>query len=172
MGRLGESLLVQAAAEWRERRGSTADKMRVTVIDRHADLRKDWIPMCYPDLETACEITYVQMDIHFPRFPDRIELQGGDGIPPVTVAYVCVDSDSLALFAALTLHDCLKGKNVPIVVRMTEEAGLAALLGLGGGSQGLIEGVHAVGLLDVACSLELVLGKTSAASTGSVVQPA
>ena len=100
------------------------------------------------------------MDIHFPRFPDRILLDGSDGIPPITAAFVCVDSDSLALFAALTLHDCLKGKNVPIVVRMTEQAGLAALLASGKESQSLIEGVHAVGLLDVACSLDLVLGKS------------
>jgi hypothetical protein len=166
LGRLGESLLVQAAAEWCDRRGDAADKMHVTVIDRHADARKDWILMCYPDLATACEITFVEMDIHFPRFPDGILLHGSDAIPPVTAVYVCVDSDSLALFAALALHECLKGKNVPIVVRMTEQAGLASLLGSGDDGLGLIEGVHAVGLLDVACSLELVLGKASSASAG------
>jgi hypothetical protein len=44
---------------------------------------------------------------------------------------------------------------------LTEEAGLAALLGSDDGGGGLIEGVHAVGLLDVACSLDLVLGKAS-----------
>jgi hypothetical protein len=163
LGRLGESLLVQAAAEWRDRRQSPADKLHVTVIDRRVEVRRDWIPMCHPDLAEACDITFVQMDIHFPRFPDRVLLDGSDGIPPITAAFVCVDSDSLALFAALTLHDCLKGKNVPIVVRMTEQAGLAALLGSDAGCQGLIEGVHAVGLLDVACSLDLVLGKTPAA---------
>jgi hypothetical protein len=76
----------------------------------------------------------------------------------------------LALFAALSLHDCLKGKNVPIVVRMTEQAGLAALLGSGTDSPGLIEGVHAVGLLDVACSLDLVLGKGSSASPSQAVE--
>ena len=170
LGRLGESLLVQAAAEWLDRRDNPADKMHVTVVDRHAELRRDWIPMCYPELGAACEITFVQMDIHFPRFPDRILLEGSDGVPPVTAAYVCVDNDSLALFAALALRDCLKSKNVPIVVRMTEQAGLAALLGSGAESQGLIEGVHAVGLLDVACSLELVLGKTSSASPCSAAQ--
>ena len=127
--------------------------------------------MNYPDLGADCEITFVEMDIHFPRFPDRIALDGSDGIPPVTAAYVCVDNDSLALFAALALHDCLKGKNIPIVVRMTEQAGLATLLGSGADSQGLIEGVHAVGLLDVACSLELVLGKTPSANSNSAAKP-
>ena len=71
----------------------------------------------------------------------------------------------------MTLHDCLKGKNVPIVVRMTEQAGLATLLGSGADSQGLIEGMQAVGLLDVACSLELVLGKTPSTSPTSAAKP-
>ncbi len=115
--------------------------------------------LCYPDLEETCRITFVEMDIHFPRFPERALLEGSDGMPPVTAVYICVDSDSSALFAALAVHDCLKGKKVPIVVRMTEQAGLASLLASDTGGQGLIEGVHAVGLLDVACSLDLVLGK-------------
>jgi hypothetical protein len=101
------------------------------------------------------------MDVHFPGFPSEIGLEGSNGFPPVSAAYVCVDGDSLALFTALALHEFLKGKNVPIVVRMTEEAGLAALLGSDDGEQGLIEGVHAVGLLDVVWSLDLVLGKAS-----------
>ncbi len=166
LGRLGESLLVQAVAQWRDRRHSPADKLRATVIDRHVEQKRDWIPMCYPDLAEACDITFLQVDIHFPRFPNQVLLEGGDGVPPVTAAFICVDNDSLALFAALTLHDCLKGRNVPIVVRMTEQAGLAALLGTDADRQGLIEGVHAVGLLDVACSLDLVLGKTPPASRG------
>jgi voltage-gated potassium channel Kch len=157
LGRLGESLLVQAAAEWRERRTSPADKLHLTVIDRQVELKRDWLPICYPDLAEACDITFVQMDIHFPRFPDRVVLDGSNGVPPVTAAYVCVDSDSLALFAALTLRDCLKGKHVPIVVRMTEKAGLAALISSAADSPGLIDGVHAVGLLDVACSMDLLL---------------
>jgi hypothetical protein len=162
LGRLGESLLAQAVAEWRCRRKSPADKLHATVIDRHVDQRRDWMLMCYPDLAETCDMTFVQMDIHFPRFPDRILLDGRDGRPPVTAAFVCVDSDSLALFAALTLHDCLKGKNVPIVVRMTEQAGLAALLGSGVEGQCLIEGVYAVGLLDVACSLDVLFGNSRA----------
>jgi hypothetical protein len=162
LGRVGESLLVQAAAQWQKRRKNPADRLCVTVIDRHAKLREDWLLLCYPDLEEACQIMFVEMDIHFPRFPDRALLDGNDGKPPVTTVYICVDSDSSALFAALAVHDCLKGKKVPIVVRMTEQAGLAAVLASDTGGQGLIEGVHAVGLLDVACSLELVLGKPAA----------
>ena len=69
LGRLGESLLVQAAAEWRDRRESPADKMHVTVIDRHAELKRDWIPLYYPDLASGLR-DHVCGDGHpFPAFP-------------------------------------------------------------------------------------------------------
>lgn len=161
MGRLGEALLVQAAADWRKKRERISDRFHVTLIDRHARAKKEWLMLRYPDLDDACRSVFLEMDVHFPGFPGGIGLEGGDGIRPVSAAYVCVDGDSLALFTALALHECLKGKDVPIVVRMTEEAGLAALLGSDDSGDGLIEGVHAVGLLDVTCSLDLVLGRAS-----------
>jgi hypothetical protein len=164
LGRLGESLLVQAAAQWRERRKNPADKLYATVIDRHVGLKRDWMPVCYPDLADACEMTFVEMDIQYPRFPDRVLLEGRDDIPPLSAAFVCVDSDSLALFAALTLRGCLKGRKVPIVVRMTEEAGLATIVGSAADGSGLIEGVYVVGLLDVAVSSDLLLGKGPSAA--------
>jgi hypothetical protein len=167
LGRLGESLLVQAAAEWRARRKNPADKLYATVIDRHVGLKRDWMPVCYPDLADACEMMFVEMDIQYPRFPDRVLLEGCDDIPPLSAAFVCVDSDSLALFAALTLRGCLKGRKVPIVVRMTEEAGLATIVGSAADGSGLIEGVHAVGLLDVAVSSDLLLGKGPSAAVAS-----
>lgn len=161
VGRLGEALLVQAAADWRAERKNLSDRLYVTLIDRHAKAKKEWVTLRYPDLDDACRCAFLEMDVHFPGFPSGVGLEGGHGIPPVTAAYVCVDGDSLALFTALALNECLKGKNVPIVVRMTEQAGLAALLGSDDNGEGLIEGVHAVGLLDATCSLDLVLGKTS-----------
>ena len=126
LGRLGESLLVQAAAEWRDRRENPANKLHVTVIDRRVELRRDWIPTCYPDLAEACDIVFVQMDIHFPRFPDRILMDGGGEIPPITAAFVCVDSDSLRLCRP-DVARLSERQNVPIVVQMTQQAGLAAV---------------------------------------------
>jgi hypothetical protein len=161
MGRLAETLLVQAAVDWRTERRTTSDPLYVTLVDRHAKAKKEWLTLRYPDLNDACRCVFLEMDVHYPGCPSGIGLEGGNGIPPVSEAFVCVDGDSLALFIALTLHECLKGKDVPIVVRMTEEVGLAALLGSDDSGEGLIEGVHAVGLLDVTCSLDLVLGKAS-----------
>lgn len=158
LGRLGESLLVQAAAEWRTLRSSPDQKLFVTAVDRQALAKGDWLRLRYPDLEDACQLRFVEMDVHFPDFPGRA-LVGGEGTPPASIAYVCVDSDSLALFAALALHESLSRRDVPIIVRMSEESGLAALMGSRGDEHGLIDGVHAVGLLDIACSLDLLLGK-------------
>jgi hypothetical protein len=157
LGRLGESLLAQAAAERRAQQPH-GEPMIVTVVDRHARLKQDMMRMRHPEVDAACRTRFLEMDVHFPEFPGRVV--GGDdpSIPSVDIAYVCVDSDSLALFAALALRECLGHREVPIIVRMTEQTGLAALLSSDGGD-GLIEGVHAVGLLDIACSLDLLLGK-------------
>jgi hypothetical protein len=159
LGRLGEALLVQAATDWRSRRKDPAGKFHVTVVDRHALVKQNFMAQRYPDLSESCHVAYVEMDIHFPDFPGRVPMSG-DGAPPVTAAFVCVDADSLALFAALALHDSLKEKDVPIIVRLTEQAGLGTLLGCGPGSEGLIPGIHAVGLLDVVCSLDLIYCKS------------
>ncbi len=163
LGRLGESLLVQAAADWRARRTAPGDKLLVTAVDRQALAKDDWLRLRYPDLADACQLQFLEMDVHFPDLPGRA-LVCGEAAPPVSIAYVCVDNDSLALFAALALHECLNARDVPIVVRMSEEAGLAALMGSRGDDHGLIDGVHAVGLLDIACSLDLLLAKTPPAA--------
>jgi hypothetical protein len=174
LGRLGEALLAKAAVEWgrngasfqlaesspdRQVENLPHEPLHVTVVDRHAEIKRQTLALRYPEVQRTCRVRFVEMDIHFPDFPGRVGLDGVDGFPPVTAAYVCVDVDSLAFFAALALHDCLKSRKVPILVRMTEQAGLASLLGSGPERQGLIDGVHAVGLLDVTCSLETVFGK-------------
>lgn len=159
MGRLGESLLALVAAEWQAQRRDSSEKLWVTAVDRRAKVKEDWIELRYPELEATCVIRYVEMDIRYPDFPRQVVLAEDDPAPPISAAYVCVDGDSLALFAALALHECLKAGRVPIIVRMTEQAGLATLLGSAPGSPGLIDGVHAVGLLDLTCSLDHVLGK-------------
>jgi len=159
-----------ASGGWVASRPESRGQAMRHVVDRDANRKKDWILLFYPELEETCRITFVEMDVRFPRFPGRVLPEGGDDLPPVTAAYVCVDNDSLALSAALALHEFLGGRRVPIAVRMTEQAGLAALLRSDAESPGLIEGVHAVGLLDVVCSLDLVLGKPSPAAAQSKTQ--
>jgi hypothetical protein len=158
LGRLGETLLAQAAARWKASRADPNAPLYATLVDVQADKKRDAVGMRHPDLAQACRLEFVTMDVHFPHFPATVAGVEKGGMPPVTAAFVCLDNESSAMFAALALRECFQGRDVPIIVRMNEERGLASLLGTGSTQLGLIKGVRAVGLLDIACSLDLVLG--------------
>jgi hypothetical protein len=78
------------------------------------------------------------------------------------MAYVCFDDDSRGLSAALALLRRAEeaGTKLSIVVRMTQDAGLATLLRGTDASGGGLEGLAVFGLLDRTCTLDLILGGT------------
>ena len=108
----------------------------------------------YPMLEKTCDLVAEQMDVTGPEFRRAdflYDRKGGDAL----IVYVCLDSDSLALATAITLHQRTGEKNIPVVVRMTHDAGLATLLE--GSEGGNFVGLRAFGLLDRVCKPELLL---------------
>jgi hypothetical protein len=159
VGRMGESLVVNAARNWRERQDTTGKRFRITLIDREAEKKKESLCLRYPSLERVCELIPIQVDIQGPEFQRAEFLFDRRGRCDVTMIYVCLDDESRALAAALNLHERITALEIPIVVRMTHDAGLATLL------QGEKRGepftnLHAFGLLDRTCTPELVLRGT------------
>ncbi len=147
VGRMGESLVVQAAKDWHIRQSGTGKRMRITLVDKKADAKRKSLSLRYSDLETAWELTARQMDVSFPEFQSGTFLFDAQGKCDITIIYICLDNDSFGLAVGLTLHKRLKDYNVPIVVRMTQDAGLAKLLhGVNGKDN--FKNLHAFGLLD------------------------
>lgn len=159
LGRLGETLLLRAIKDWRVDPPAGAGTLHITVVDIRASEQKTWIEQRYPELAKAAQLEFVSLDVRSPLLARGNFLQVHPGPPSVTAAFVCLDDDANAMYAALALRQCL-GQDVPLMVRMSEEAGLATLLGTQEHRQGVIPGVLAVGLMDIACSLEFVLGGT------------
>ena len=162
IGRLGQGVVAQAAREWwvSQRKRQTRERMRVTIVDREAERRAETLRLRYPKLEQACEIIPVQMDVEWPEFQQAAFLFDSAGRCAATHVYICLDGDALGLKAALALHQRVRECDIPIVVRMTEHAGLAALLRRDIGveaCQGEFANLHAFGLLNCACDPELVL---------------
>ncbi len=157
-GRLGQSLIVNTARAWRDA-SQPADKLQITVVDPLAD---DIVAdMCVhnPELPNVCALTTHSVEVGSPEFQRASFLADGAGRPDVSSVYVCVDNDARSLGSALSLLPHLKRTGVPIIVRMTENAGLATLLddvGSRGGS-----GLRVFGLLDSTCQPEVVLGGTT-----------
>ena len=159
LGRLGEALLVRAVERWRASRPGQHCKLWVTVVDRKAATCRQWIPLRYSDLDEVAELTFVEMDVRSPDFARGAFLAGTDP-PAMDAVYVCLDNDSVAMTSVLALRHCPGCAGVPIVVRMSEDAGLATLFHPESDGPGAIPGVRVVGMLDVTCSLDLVLGET------------
>ena len=160
LGRMGESLVLQAARSWRTKRAPTNDRLRVTIIDREADHKVGSLCLRYPQLEKVCELVSLQMDVCWPQFQSPQFLFDSRGRCDVTTVYVCLDNDSLGLSVGLALLQRLGGQSVPIVVRMTHGAGLANLLEGVEGERGAFGNLHAFGLLDRTCTPDLLLGGT------------
>lgn len=159
VGRMGETMVVNAARNWRDRANAGDKRLRITLIDREAENRKESLYFRYPQLERVCELVPKQMDVRAAEF-ERAEFLFDNGHCDVTMVYVCLDDDSCALGAALVLHQRLRDLEVPIVVRMTHDAGLATLLREEDDKHHSLGNLHAFGLLDRTCTPSLIFGCT------------
>ena len=160
LGGMGESLVLHAARDWRDRHPSGEQRLRITVIDREAGWKAESLSVRYPRLAQVSELLPRQMEVRSPEFLRAEFLHNSQGQCDVDVVYVCLDNDSLGLHAGLTLLQQVRGHKIPIVIRMAEDAGLATLLRGGRDSGDAFENLHAFGLLDRICTVDVVLGGT------------
>ncbi len=159
LGKLGRSLLVQAARDWYMKRLPENNRMRITVIDKAGESKINLLRMQYPQLEKTCEIETWQIDENAPEFEKATFLFDEEGNLKIDVIFICFDDDVHALVSALTLYQKTREKKVPIIVRMSQKSGLAAMIRDEGYSLGF-EHIHTFGLLDQTCNLESLLGGT------------
>jgi hypothetical protein len=158
VGRLGESIVVNSARTWWERRTKGAGRLRITLIDNQAKIRKELLSLRYPQLEEACDLVTEQIDIKGPDFERADFLFNNQGNLDVTVVYVCLDDDSNALSAALTLRQRLRETEIPIVVRTAHESGLVTLLQKRNLEHDSFISLRPFALLDRTCTPELISG--------------
>jgi hypothetical protein len=74
--------------------------------------------------------------------------------------YVCLGDDVAAMAAGLQIHAGLRDHHVPIVVRLADETGLGRLLAGPAGGGGFYRHLSPFGLLEAACSVEIVTSGT------------
>lgn len=160
LGRLGQSVLVQAARRWAAERGPAGDRPKVTVIDRRAGAVVAALSSRFPRLQRVCEVNSLDIEVGSPEFDRADFLFDGEGRCDLTRVYVCLGDESVALTAALRLHQDLRGRGIPILVRTARAAGLASLLQRGQGSATELDTLQAFGLLDEVGDADLLLGGT------------
>ena len=151
LGRMGESLLVRAAIDWRTLHRATRQQLRVTVIDREAKRKAQALQARFPQLEKTCALRILEFDVNAPAFREFIGQQND-----FTSIYICLDHEATNLTAAWLLKQTRSGGPINIVVRMQLEKGLARLLQKE--NVGHIERLYAFGLLAQTCKPDLILG--------------
>ena len=154
-GRLGEAVFSNAVRFWRTTNNPAEHPIHITIVDRSASQKASRLSLSHLDLCRECELQVIEMDVASAEF-ERGEFLTTTSPTPTCVC-ICFDSDSHALTAALVVHDLLHELDVPIVVRMKENAGLATLVGTSSRGAGVVDGIRAVGMLDMACTIEHVL---------------
>ena len=156
LGWMGENLLVHAARDWWNARQDNSIRLQALVVDRYARRKSESLHARYPCLGEACDLVPYEMEIHSAAFENASFLRDANGQPAVDIVYICVDSDSLGLHAALTLRRQLRDKAVKIVVRMAENSGLARLLTKGKNRATAYPNIHGFSYLETTCTPELL----------------
>lgn len=135
-------------------------RLRISVIDQEAIGKCRLLYLRYPKLAYVCDLVPWQINVHGPEFLEASYLEGGTDYPGVEAVFVCFDDDSLALRTGLALHHRLLRGSAPVIVRVAEAGGIAALLEPGVDGSGVFANVHAFGLLDHTCNPAAILGGT------------
>jgi hypothetical protein len=155
LGEMGTKLVVHAARRWRSIPAARGKRLRITAVDRQADARVALLNERHPRLADVCDLRPCRMDLDSAEFERADFLFGRRGKSDVTGVYVCVGEDAVGLRAALHLRHRLGDRNVPIVVRTTQEEGVAALLG--GEDRGTFGNLRVFGLLNLVCRPDVLL---------------
>jgi hypothetical protein len=154
LDKMGESLITQAARNW-WLKNANGKLLRISVIDKTASKKIELLKIQYPQIEKVCTIDSWQIEKGDPEFEKGDFLFDGNGCCDVDAVYVSFENDGQVLINTLTLHQKIRENQVPIVARMSRDAGLSALMKDDSFNFGHI---HIFNFLEQACSLESLLG--------------
>ena len=123
-GHMGEGVLLEAA---RTGHFPNLRRLRVTVVDRYARHKEDYVLSRYPHLREICDVDFREHDADDCRFREEMVKWACDDGQLLHIA-VCFDDDHAAVSCALHLPEPVKRCAAPIYVRISEDYGLAGLL--------------------------------------------
>jgi hypothetical protein len=157
-GQLGKALVVKSAKKLLTFHPEAYP--RITIVDREAERRRDWLHLRYPQLHHVCELVAIHTDVAWPEFEEGKFLLDSEGRCEVTAIYICLDDDARGVAAALALLKRVRDNKVTIMVRTAEDAGLADLVRGKDGTGDDFELLRAFPLLEQTCTPEALLGET------------
>jgi len=161
-GALSQHVIRHMVRQWQDLEGESRPALPITLVDAATESVHRDLHHRHPELKTLAQFSEHSIDLRSTEFERGSFLFDDAGRCVITHAYVCVEEEGLALSAALLLLNHLRRFNVPVVVRMNREAGLASLLRAVGprGEPGAAQ-LRVFSLLEQASRPEFVLRGTN-----------
>ena len=133
------------------------------MIDPEARKKVDVLCEDYSLVKKTCEWNVYQMDNSYPEFHQAKFLKNDHKQTDITYIYVCIEDETVGLSSALSLLDQTQSSDIPILVRMTEDTGLASLLKA---AKAGLNWMHVFGLMERTCKPSLLNDGSHAARRG------
>jgi hypothetical protein len=151
---LGESIVLRAARQAYDRKSKRRPALRITVVDHNAEEKFAALQARAPRIAQACKVSLVAAAVD--GSSSHIAALLGDSLEDNSLSsiFISTNDEGINLKIGLTLRQHLRGREIPIVIRMREDNGLATLINREKGN------LHAFTLLDHTCTPDLLLGGT------------
>jgi hypothetical protein len=155
-GRLGESILSRIARTWYLSHKGEQTRLTIVLMDVNAGQIRESLLIQYPKLSQACDLGALTLDVRSAAFKNG-EFLKNPLLERGFVAYICLDDDSLGLYAALTLHQYTADKEVRFIVRMDHNTSVAKLIADEQVGLKSIREIHPVNMFELTANSQLIL---------------
>lgn len=156
LGQMGGSVLLQAARIGHYANGR---KLRITIVDREADIRSSEFALRFPALAEICDLKFIQKDVGVDKIFDEDFIKWVESDHQLSSVYICLDDDAEGLSCALTILPVVKNWKVPIIVRMSQKVGMSTLLDEIKLLSPDIDLIHQFPVINSACRREIILNE-------------
>ena len=148
--------MIHAARQWYPYYEPNKSELHISVVDPDARRKIDSLCQDYSLVKKTCEWSVYQMDINCSEFHQAKFLGAKQKHPGIDYIYVCLEDETVGLSSALCLLEQTQLSNIPILVRMTEETGMASLLKETETGTGGLTRLHFFGLMERTCKPSLL----------------
>ena len=155
-GRLGESILTRIARTWYLSHREEPARLTIVLMDVNAGQLRESLLIQYPKLSKACDLGALTLDVRSAAFKNG-EFLKNPLLDRGFVAYICLDDDSLGLYAALTLHQYTADNEVRFIVRMDHNTSVAKLIADEQVGLKSIREIHPVNMFELTANSQLIL---------------
>jgi voltage-gated potassium channel Kch len=137
-GKLGENMITRIIFLWYLRHRHDAARISLYLVSLDAARVREKLLNQYPKIPSVCDFIPVTLDLDSASFR-RGDLFSDPVFRNGFISYICLDDDSLGLYAALTMQQSGPEKNRKLIVRMDHNTSVAKLIATedssGGGRQ-------------------------------------